>query len=43
MSEQPTRRYERSFSGLVGAMIVTVLFVLAFVAWRALFRADVDN
>ena len=33
MSEQPTRRYQRSFNGLIGAMIVTVLFVLAFVGW----------
>ncbi len=42
MSEQPSR-YTRSFSGMVGALIVTVLFVLAFVAWRGLFRTDVDN
>ena len=43
MSEQPTRRYQRSFNGLIGAMIVTVLFVLAFVGWRSLFRNDVDE
>ena len=43
MSEQPTRRYQRSFNGLIGAMIVTVLFVLAFVGWRSLFRNDVDD
>lgn len=42
MSEKPGR-HERSFSGLMGAMIVTLLFVMAFVGWRALFRADVDN
>ena len=42
MSEQPSR-YTRSFSGMVGALIVTVLFVLAFVAWRGLFRTEVDN
>lgn len=42
MSEQPTRRYQRSFNGLIGAMIVTILFVLAFVGWRSLFRNDVD-
>ena len=42
MSEQPSR-YTRSFSGMIGALIVTVLFVLAFVAFRGLFRADVDN
>lgn len=31
-------RYNRSFSGLIGAMIVAVLVVVAFVAWRGLFR-----
>ncbi|WP_157829644.1 DUF4245 domain-containing protein [Nocardioides alpinus] len=40
--ERPSR-YTRSFSGMIGALIVTVLFVLAFVAWRGLFRTDVDN
>ena len=39
---QPSR-YTRSFSGMVGALIVTVLVVLAFVAWRGLFRTEVDN
>lgn len=43
MSQQPSRRYQRSFGALVGAMLVTVAFVLAFVGWRALFRSDVDN
>ncbi len=42
MSEQPSR-YTRSFGGMIGALIVTVLFVLAFVLWRGLFRADVDE
>lgn len=42
MSEQPSR-YTRSFSGMTGALIVTVLFVLAFVLWRGLFRGDVDE
>ncbi len=42
VSEQPSR-YTRSFSGMIGALLVTVLFVLAFVAWRGLFRTDVDN
>ena len=41
MSEQPSR-YTRSFNGMVGALIVTILVVLAFVGWRALFRDDVD-
>ena len=39
---QPSR-YTRSFSGMTGALIVTVLAVLAFVAWRGLFRSDVDD
>ena len=43
MSQQPSSRYQRSFPALIGAMIVTVAFVLVFVAWRALFRSDVDN
>ena len=42
VSEQPSR-YTRSFGGMTGALIVTVLFVLAFVAWRGLFRTDVDS
>ena len=42
MSEQPSR-YTRSFSGMVGALIVTVLVVLAYVVWRGLFRTDVDE
>ncbi|WP_210648982.1 DUF4245 domain-containing protein [Nocardioides sp. SYSU D00065] len=41
MSEQPSR-YTRSFSGMTGALIVTVLFVLAFVIWRGLFRGETD-
>lgn len=36
-------RYTRSFSGMIGALIVTVLFVLAFVAWRGLFRGDAED
>jgi hypothetical protein len=42
VSQQPSR-YQRSFPALVGAMLVTVAFVLVFVAWRALFRSDVDT
>lgn len=41
MSQQPSRRYQRSFPALVGAMLVTVAFVLVFVGWRSLFRSDV--
>jgi hypothetical protein len=42
--EQPSR-YDRSFSGLLAAMIVTVLFVAAYVGFRALTRdqPDVDQ
>ncbi len=36
MSEQPSR-YTRSFGGMTGALVVTVVFVLAFVLWRSLF------
>lgn len=35
-------RYQRTPNGLVGAMIVTVLVVLAFVAWRAINRDDLE-
>jgi hypothetical protein len=28
---------------MVGALVVTVLFVVSFVAWRSLFRTDVDD
>ena len=42
MSEQPSR-YTRSFGGMTGALVVTVLFVLAFVAWRGLFRGGDDD
>jgi hypothetical protein len=42
VSEQPSR-YTRSFSGMTGALIVTVVFVLAFVTWRGLFRGDTDD
>ena len=39
---QPSR-YNRSFGGMTGALIVTVLFVVAFVTWRGLFRTDTDD
>lgn len=42
MSEQPGR-YERSATGMVGAMIVLLLVVGAFVVFRDLNRTDVDN
>lgn len=43
MSEQPSR-YNRSFGGMTGALLVTVVFVLAFVLWRSLFQdGDEEN
>jgi hypothetical protein len=42
VSEQPSR-YTRSFGGMTGALIVTVVVVVAFVAWRSLFRTDTDD
>lgn len=39
MSEQ-AGRYQRSFAGMVGAMVVLVLVVLAFVGFRDLNRDD---
>ncbi len=39
MSEQPGR-YERSTSGMVGALLVTVLVILAFVGFRACDRTN---
>ena len=41
MSEQPGR-YQRSASGMVGALIVTLLVILAYVGFRALDRTDLD-
>lgn len=35
-------RYQRSMSGMVGAMLVTLAVIAAFVAFRALNRNDVD-
>lgn len=35
-------RYQRSFSGLVAAMVVLVAVVLAIVGYRALFRAELE-
>jgi len=39
MSEQPGR-YQRSFSGMVGAMVILVLVVVGFVVFRDLNRND---
>jgi hypothetical protein len=35
-------RYQRSPAGMVGALVVTVLVILAFVGFRALNRSDLD-
>ncbi len=44
MSEPPERpsRYDRSFGGLVAALIATVLFVAAYVGFRAFIREQPD-
>lgn len=42
MSEQPGR-YQRSTSGLVGALLVTVLVILAFVGLRACISTNLDE
>jgi hypothetical protein len=42
MSERPGR-YQRSFPGMVGAMIVLVVVVALFVAFRAINRTEVEN
>lgn len=41
MSEQPAR-YQRSTSGMVGALVATVLVIVAFVAVRSLNRSQPD-
>jgi hypothetical protein len=41
VSEQ-AGRYQRSFSGLVGALVVTLVVITAFVVFRALNRDDLD-
>ncbi len=44
MSEPPERpsRYDRSFGGLIAALIATVLFVVAYVGFRAFIREQPD-
>ncbi|WP_162602505.1 DUF4245 family protein [Nocardioides daejeonensis] len=42
MSQERGGRYERSFSGMIGAMIVTIGVIVAFVLFRALVRDDLD-
>ena len=41
MSEQPGR-YQRSMSGMVGALLVTILAIVAFVGFRAFTGSDLD-
>jgi len=41
VSEQPGR-YTRSASGMVGALVVTVLVILGFVAFRAFNRSELE-
>lgn len=42
MSEQPGR-YQRSFSGLIGAIVITLLAIGGFVAVRAIVRDDIEQ
>jgi hypothetical protein len=39
---QQPGRYQRSFSGMIGAMLVLLLVVGAFVVFRGLFRTDTE-
>lgn len=41
VSQQPGR-YQRSAGGMLGALLVTLLVILAFVAFRALNRSNLD-
>jgi hypothetical protein len=41
VSEQPGR-YQRSFSGMIGAMVVLLLVVVGFVVFRGVFRTDAE-
>jgi hypothetical protein len=41
VSEQ-SGRYQRSMSGMIGALVVTLVAIGSFVAWRAVNRSDVD-
>ena len=41
MSEQPGR-YQRSFSGMIGALVVLLLVIGGFVAFRAVTRDDLE-
>jgi hypothetical protein len=41
VSEQPGR-YQRSTSGMIGALLVTLLVILAFVTFRACSRTDLE-
>ena len=36
-------RYERSFGGLIGAMVITVAAVLGFLVWKGTFSKDVEQ
>jgi hypothetical protein len=40
---EPGGRYNRSFNGLVGAIIITVLAVVAFAVFRGAFSRDIDE
>lgn len=42
MSEK-SGRYERSFGGLIGAMVITVAAVLGFLVWKNTFSGDAEQ
>ncbi|MGN0064201.1 MAG: DUF4245 family protein [Nocardioides sp.] len=42
MSEK-SGRYERSFGGLIGAMVITVAAVLGFLVWKDTFSGDAEQ
>ena len=42
MSAERGGRYQRSFGGMIGAMVITLLAIVAFVIFRAVVRDDLD-
>ncbi|WP_235737975.1 DUF4245 family protein, partial [Nocardioides alcanivorans] len=42
MSGQRGGRYERSFGGMIGALVVTLAVIIGFVLFRALVREDLE-
>ena len=42
MSEQQPSRYQRSFGGMVGALVISLVVIAGYVAFRASTRDDLD-